>query len=114
MDFHYLVTQPDLNAHGTLHGGILTKLIDESCGIYARIQTGRVCVTRHIGSIDFLSKAKLGDILKINTFISRTGSSSIIFQGSVLNAISGKRIAYFEKFVFVAIDESGAPVKIGD
>ena len=93
MDFHYLITQPDLNAHGTLHGGILTKLIDESCGIYARMHTGRVCVTRHIGSIDFLSKANLGDILKIKTFISSTGETSLVFQGSVRNAVTGKIVA---------------------
>ena len=112
MDFHYLVTQPDLNAHGTLHGGILTKWIDESCGMFARLLTRKVCVTRHIGNIDFVATSKLGDTLKTHVELVKVGNTSITFSGFVLDAITFKKIADFESFVFVAIDENGVPAKI--
>ena len=35
LQFRYLVCAPDLNAHGTLHGGVLLRWIDEAA--YARL-----------------------------------------------------------------------------
>ena len=65
MSYRYLVTQPDLNSHGTLHGGVLMRWVDEACGMEAKIETGNVCATRHIKGIDFISTARLGDIVEI-------------------------------------------------
>ena len=110
MKYRYLVTQPDLNAHGTLHGGILMKWVDEACGMEARLATGGVCATRHIRDIDFRSTARLGDIISIEVVISKTGRTSITFSAFIKNEVSKSVIANFEKLVFVHIDENNIAI----
>lgn len=79
LEFRYLVCAPNLNAHGTLHGGELLRWIDESAGMHARQLTRRVCVTRFIDQIDFISTARAGDIIYIVTTIEHAGSTSSRF-----------------------------------
>ena len=106
----YLITQPDLNAHGTLHGGILMKWVDEACGMEARIITGGVCATRHITDISFWSSARLGDILEIDVEYLYSGKTSITFRASVRNiTCSRKSVALFKEVVFVAVDKNHRP-----
>jgi len=117
----YLITQPDLNAHGTLHGGILMKWVDEACGMQARIITGGVCATRHIGNISFWSTARLGDILEIEVKYLYRGKTSLTFSAAVTNITkldphrvslgvqSTTLVADFEKVVFVAVDKDHKP-----
>ena len=111
MIYRYLVTQPDLNAHGTLHGGVLMKWVDEACGMSARVDSGHVCATRHIKGIDFRSTARVGDIVEILVKPGNIGNTSITYSVTVKN-IQGKLIATFDRVVFVAIDENHNPVKI--
>lgn len=106
----YLVTQPDLNAHGTLHGGVLMKWVDEACGMQARMLTKGVCATRFIGEIEFVSTAKAGDILEVSFHIVRGGKTSITFKAEVINITSSNSlVALFDKVVFVAIDKDHKP-----
>ena len=118
----YLVTQPDLNAHGTLHGGILMKWVDEACGMQARIITGGVCATRRIGEISFRSTARLGDILEVEVSYLTRGKTSITFGAAVTNltrkdldrvavgAIPDTAlVAEFKELVFVAVDKNHKP-----
>jgi len=111
MSYRYLVTQPDLNSHGTLHGGVLMRWVDEACGMEAKIETGNVCATRHIKGIDFISTARLGDIVEITVRPEGVGETSITYGATVRNT-SGKLLATFDRVVFVAIDENHNPVKI--
>lgn len=113
MEFRYLVTAPDLNAHGTLHGGVLMRWVDEAVGMHARKLTNRVCVTRFIDSITFISKAKLGEIIVIQTTPELYGVTSITFKVKAQEDISGRDIASVEKVIFVSIDHQGNKVKHG-
>ena len=110
--YRYLVTQPSLNAHGTLHGGNLMKWVDEACGMQSRLLTGSVCATRNISEIDFLSSAKLGDIVQIDVSMVRLGSTSITFSANVINARTHTPIASFGKLVFVGLNDSGGAKKL--
>ncbi len=110
MKYRYLVTQQDLNAHGTLHGGILVKWVDEACGMEARLRTGHVCATRHVDQIDFRATARLGDIVEIMVAESSVGNTSITYRATVRKATGGL-IATFGTLVFVAVDEEHQPVK---
>lgn len=117
MSYRYLVTQPDLNAHGTLHGGILMKWVDEACGMQARLETKQVCATVHIDSIDFCDTARLGDIIQINVSRGVVGTTSITFLADAFIVTPGserklRKIASFGKVVFVAINSENQPVKI--
>ena len=111
MSYRYLVTQPDLNSHGTLHGGVLMRWVDEACGMEAKIETGNVCATRHIGFIDFISAARVGDILEITVRPEGKGTTSITYGATVRN-IQGSIIANFDRIVFVAVDKNNKPVPI--
>ena len=113
MEFRYLVTAPDLNAHGTLHGGVLLRWVDEAAGMHARKLTNRVCVTRFMNGISFVSKAKLGDMIAIKTFPKNSGKTSIDFEVNAYEDISGREIANIDQIVFVSIDHQGNKVAHG-
>ena len=113
IDFRYLVCSPDLNAHGTLHGGTLLRWIDEATGMHARKLTNRVCVTRFIDGINFVSKAKSGDIMLVTTTLENIGATSISFSVDVREDISKRSVATVDKIVFVSIDHQGNTVKHG-
>ena len=87
MVFRYLVTAPDLNAHGTLHGGVLLRWIDEATGMHARKLTNRVCVTRFMNEVAFVSKAKAGDIIVIETNVTVLGTTSVSFAALLFTNI---------------------------
>ena len=117
MVFRYLVTAPDLNAHGSLHGGILMKWVDEACGIEARLMTNHVCATVHINDISFCDTARLGDIIEISVKHQKTGNTSITFSANAFVLVTGdvakRKIASFDKVVFVSIDHQGNKVSHG-
>jgi len=110
LEFRYLVCAPNLNAHGTLHGGELLRWIDESSGMHARQLTRRVCVTRFIDQVNFISTARAGDIIYIVTTLESAGSTSLTFRVDAKEEISGRKVASVGRVVFVAIDEQGQPV----
>ena len=116
MSYRFLVTQPDLNAHGTLHGGILMKWVDEACGIEARLMTNHVCATVHINDINFCDTARLGDIIEVSVKHQNTGNTSIAFSANAFVLVPGdvakRKIASFDRVVFVAVDSSHKPVEI--
>ena len=113
LEFRYLVCAPDLNAHGTLHGGTLLRWIDEATGMHARKLTNRVCVTRFIDGINFVSKAKSGDIMLVTTSLENIGATSLSFSVDVREDISKRSVATVDKIVFVSIDHQGNTVKHG-
>ena len=111
--FRYLVCAPDLNAHGTLHGGVLLRWIDEATGMHARKLTNRVNVTRAMNEISFTSKVKIGEIVLIETFLKKAGKTSLTFQVNVFEDISSRKIAEVKEIIFVTIDQQGNPVPHG-
>ncbi len=113
MVFRYLVTAPDLNAHGTLHGGVLLRWIDEATGMHARKLTNRVCVTRFMNEVAFVSKAKAGDIIVIETNVTVLGKTSVSFAVRAWEDISNRSIATVGNVVFVSIDHQGNKVAHG-
>jgi len=74
----------------------------------ARLLTGSVCATRNISEIDFLSSAKLGDIIQIDVSMVKLGTTSITFSANVTNAHTHVIIATFKKVVFVGLGECGS------
>jgi len=111
--FRYLVTQPDLNSHGSLHGGILMKWADESAGMHARKLSGRLCVTRYIDRISFVETARVGDIVRITSRLSAAGNTSLTFSSTIKNDLTGKLIASIDRLVFVCVNENHHPAAHG-
>ena len=107
--FRQLVTQPDLNSHGSLHGGILMKWADESAGMHARKLSGRLCVTRYIDRISFVETVRLGDIVRITSRLTDAGTTSLTFSSTIKNDLTGKLIASIDRLVFVCVNENHQP-----
>ena len=113
LEFRYLVCAPDLNAHGTLHGGVLLRWIDEAAGMHARKLAGGLCVTRYIDRINFVETARIGDIVKITSRLSDAGNTSLTFSSTIKNDLTGKLIASIDRLVFVYVNGSHQPAAHG-
>lgn len=105
-----LVKFEDLNPRGTLFGGQLLKWIDEEVAICAINQLGtHLVVTKFISAIDFVSPAKLNDIIEIGTEIVSFGRTSITLAVNIRNKTTEANVLSIDKVVFVCVDENGNP-----
>lgn len=109
-----LIKPNDLNAHGTLFGGSLLAWIDEEAAIYVSCQLGKGnIVTKYMSEIDFVSSAKLGDIIEIGMETKRFGNSSITVKCVVRQKFSLETIIRIDDIVFVHVDENNRPTPHG-
>lgn len=105
-----LIKPQDLNAHGTLFGGAVLAWIDEEAAIYVICQLGKGNIaTKFMSEIDFVSSAKLGDIIEIGMETVSLGRTSITVRCEVRHKFTRKPIIRIEKIVFVHLDEDGQP-----
>lgn len=105
-----LIKPQDLNAHGTLFGGSVLAWIDEEAAIYVSCQLGKGnLVTKFMSEIDFVSSAKLGDIIEIGMETVRFGTTSITVRCEVRNKFNKDTIIKIDEIVFVHLDEHGRP-----
>ncbi|RKD13886.1 acyl-CoA thioesterase [Pelobium manganitolerans] len=108
------VKPEDLNPNGTLFGGSLLKWIDEEAAIYTICQLGNSkVVTKYMSEINFLSSAKLGDIIEMGLIATNFGRTSITLFCEVRNKITRQSILTINKIVFVNIDENFNPIPHG-
>ena len=108
------VRPEDLNAHGTLFGGSLLRWIDDEAVVYAAIQLGNTrVVTKFISEIDFVSSARLGDIIEIGLVATAFGRTSLTMRAEVRNIVTGARILAIDRVVFVGLDDDGHPLVHG-
>lgn len=109
-----LIKPEDLNAHGTLFGGSVLAWIDEEAAIYVICQLGKSNIaTKFMSEIDFVSSAKLGDIIEIGMETVAFGTTSITVRCEVRHKFTLRPIIRIEKIVFVHLDEEGRPVPHG-
>lgn len=72
-----LVLPQDTNHMGSLFGGIVLSHIDEIAGITAMRHSKSVVVTASIDTVNFVSSAKVGDILFLEASVISTGRTSM-------------------------------------
>lgn len=105
-----LIKPEDMNAHGTLFGGTVLSWIDEEAAIFVSCQLGRGnLVTKFMSEIDFVSSAKLGDIIEIGMETVKFGKSSITVRCVVRNKFTKEVIIKIDKIVFVHLNAEGKP-----
>jgi len=105
-----LIKPEDLNARGTLFGGQVLKWIDEEASIFTICQLKeRSIVTKAMSEINFVSSAKLGDIVEIGCELVQFGTTSVTISCEVRNKYTKKTIIRIDKIVFVSVDENGRP-----
>ncbi len=105
-----LIKPKDLNSHGTLFGGRVLEWIDEEAAIFAICQLDNSgVVTKAMSEINFLSSAKVGDIVELGMELVSIGRTSITLSCDVRNKKTKVSIIKIDKIVFVLIDENGKP-----
>jgi acyl-CoA hydrolase len=105
-----LIKPEDLNPRGTLFGGQLLKWIDEEAAIYCMCQLdSKNIVTKIMSEVDFISSARLGDVIEIGCELVTFGVTSITIKCVVRNKDTQHMITVIDKIVFVAVDEYGIP-----
>lgn len=110
-----LVLPPDTNHLNTIFGGKVLAYIDEVAALAAMKHSNRVVVTASIDSVNFLSAAKVGDALKLEAFVTYTGTSSMEVYVKVVaqNVLKNEEKLTTESFLtMVAVDDNGRPTPV--
>lgn len=110
-----IVLPNDTNTLGNLMGGQLLNWMDINAAISAQRHCRRVVVTAAVNNVSFNRAVKLGDILSIESKVSRAFSSSmeVFLDVYVENHRTGKRTKCNEAiYSFVAVDQVGQPIDV--
>lgn len=109
-----LIKPKDLNSHGTLFGGRVLEWIDEEAAIFAICQLdSHNVVTKAMSEINFVSSAKVGDVVELGMELVKFGKTSITLSCDVRNKKTKVSIIKIDKIVFVSLDENGKPKEHG-
>ena len=102
----------DLNSHGTLFGGKLMALIDDTASISITRHCRRNAVTASTDRLDFLHPIGENHSVCVETFISGTGKKSMEVFAKIIgeNLITGQRYLAATAFMtFVAVASKEKP-----
>ncbi len=110
MKFRHSITQSDINAQNILRSGVLMKWVSEACETYGQLLSKRLCVIRHIESVDFVSSPKLGEIVVIDASFYKAGKTSLTLKVRASVGEAGDTIAIFNKIILVCLSEERQPV----
>lgn len=106
-----LVMSKDLNGANKLFGGTILAWVDEEAYIEViTLLNSNNVVTKHISAIDFISGARVGDVVEIKTTLVKIGKTSISLKVEVVNLTTKKIIAIVNEIVMVNVDENGQPL----
>ena len=111
-----IMTTLDTNLLGTVHGGVIMKLVDEVAGAVAQRHSSGPAVTASIDEMAFLEPVRIGDLVHAHGRVNWTGRTSLEVGVRVLaepwNALqTAKRVAT-AYVVFVALDSDGRPRRV--
>ena len=110
-----LVLPPDTNHLQTIFGGKVLAYIDEIADIAAMKHAKTAVVTASIDSVDFVSSARVGDVLELEAIVTSTGRTSMEVFVSVhsMNLLTGETKLTTESFLtMVAMDEHNKPTPV--
>lgn len=110
-----LVFPNDTNTLGNLMGGRLLHWMDIVSAISSARHCNRVVVTVSVDFVDFKSPIKLGEIVVLESKVTRAFNTSMEVRIDVWgeNMQSGeKRYCNSAFYTFVAVDQSGRPIPV--
>ena len=109
-----IMTVLDTNLLGTVHGGVVMKLVDDVAGVVAQRHSGGPAVTASMDEMDFLHPVRVGDLVYAAAQVNWTGTTSmevgVRVQAEPWNeaGVAPTRVAT-AYLVFVAVGEDGQP-----
>jgi acyl-CoA hydrolase len=109
-----VMTQLDVNLLGTVHGGVMMKLVDDTAGLVATRHSGGPAVTASMDEMAFLNPVHVGDLLHTHAQVNWTGSTSLEIGVRVEAERwdhAGADVVHVASafLVFVAVDAEGKP-----
>lgn len=105
----------DANPHGSVHGGVIMKLVDEAGALACMRHAQHRVVTVAVDQMIFRSPIQIGNLVTLTAEVSYTGRTSLEAEVHVTaeNPITGvcthTNTAYV---VYVALDDAGRPVSV--
>ena len=69
-----IMTVLDTNLLGTVHGGVVMKLVDDVAGVVAQRHSGGAAVTASMDEMDFLAPVGVGDLVHAEAQVNWTGT----------------------------------------
>ncbi|UMB53112.1 acyl-CoA thioesterase [Lutibacter sp. A64] len=110
-----IVLPSDTNPLGNLFGGELLARMDRACSITAQRHSRRIVVTASVNHVAFNKAVPVGSVVTIESKVSRAFKSSMEVYVDVWieDRESRERTKVNEGiYTFVAVDTTGAPVKV--
>jgi uncharacterized protein (TIGR00369 family) len=110
-----LMLPADANPSGSIHGGIIMKLVDEAGALAAARHARRRIVTAHIDSMDFLAPVYVGDLVSFKAQVNDVGRTSmeVGVRVEAENMETGEiRHVSTAYLVYVAVDDEGRPCPV--
>ncbi|MFQ5741859.1 MAG: acyl-CoA thioesterase [Acidobacteriota bacterium] len=110
-----IVLPNDANTYGNILGGRVLHLIDLAGAMAAYRHCRLPVVTASVDSVDFLHPIKVGQLVLLESVVTRTFSTSMEVQVEVCSEdpFSGKRLKTSTAFLtFVCLDEKGKPTAV--
>jgi acyl-CoA hydrolase len=110
----HVMTVIDTNLLGTVHGGVVMKLVDDVAGIVSQRHSGGAAVTASMDEMVFLHPVRVGDLVHAEGQVNWAGKTSMEVGVRVLAepwnraGVEPVRVAT-AYLVFVAVDEEGRP-----
>jgi acyl-CoA hydrolase len=108
------MTVLDTNLLGSVHGGVVMKLVDDVAGVVASRHSGGAAVTASMDEMDFLSPVRVGDLVHAEAQVNWTGRTSMEVGVRVLaepwNEAGVEPVQVATAYlVFVGVDGDGRP-----
>ncbi|MGW6538231.1 acyl-CoA thioesterase [Streptomyces sp. NPDC055051] len=109
----HIMSEHDTNLYGTIHGGVMMKLIDDAAAAAAGRHADGPAVTVSVDRMTFLAPVRAGDLLSVEAGLERAGRTSMTVGVRVTSErwnSSGPATEVATAFLtFVAIDAEGSP-----
>jgi acyl-CoA hydrolase len=112
-----IMTQADVNLLGTVHGGVMMKLVDDAAGLVATRHSLGPAVTAAMDEMAFLYPVHVGDLVHTYAQVNWTGSTSmeigVRVEAERWDVPDGSPRHVATAFLaFVAIDTEGKPREV--
>jgi acyl-CoA hydrolase len=107
-----LMTIPEANNAGNVHGGTIMKLVDTAAGLSAARHSGGLAVTAAMDEMSFLEPVYVNDLVTIKAMVNDAGRTSmeVGVRVEAENIVTGRRVHTSSAYlVYVALDAEGKP-----
>ncbi|MET8627594.1 hotdog domain-containing protein [Kitasatospora sp. NPDC004669] len=110
------MSEHDTNLYGTVHGGVVMKLIDDAAAAAAGRHAGVPAVTVSVEEMTFLAPVHAGDLLTVRAQVDRAGRTSmdvgVVVTAERWNTTGPVSRVATAHLIFVAIDADGQPHRV--